>query len=133
MWRMPRSMPASTVRRSARVPARWPAAVGSPRRRAQRPLPSMMIATVSATSGSSRSGIGLTRARVQIRPMSFTASLAISAWPKWPLDLHDFRLLVLQELVDLRHVVVGQLLHPRLGRPLVVVADVAVLDEILEV
>ena len=48
---MPRSIAASTVRRSARVPARWPAAVGRPRCLAQRPLPSMMIATDSATSG----------------------------------------------------------------------------------
>jgi hypothetical protein len=34
-------------------------------------LPSMMIATVSATSGRSPSGSGLTRASVQMRLISF--------------------------------------------------------------
>ena len=54
---MPRSIAASTMRRTVRAPARWPAAVGSRRRFAQRPLPSRMIATDCATSGrSSRSG-----------------------------------------------------------------------------
>ena len=41
----PRSSDASTVRWSARAPARCPAATGSPRFRAQRPFPSMMMAT----------------------------------------------------------------------------------------
>src|SRR5205085_4928907 len=123
MLRMPSCIPASTVRRNARVPARWPAAVGRPRRRAQRPLPSMMIATVSATSGRSPSGSGLTRASVRMRDSSFTM----------PLDLHDVGLFALQEVVDLRDVLVGHLLHARLGRPLLVVADVTVLDELLEV
>src|SRR5947209_8735915 len=49
---MPRPGAASTVRRSAWVPARWPAMAGRPRRRAQRPLPSMMMATAVADSGS---------------------------------------------------------------------------------
>src|SRR6266545_2512160 len=43
--RSPRSGAASTTRRTACAPARWPAARGRPRRVAQRPLPSMMIAT----------------------------------------------------------------------------------------
>src|SRR5437016_4550052 len=133
MWRMPNSIPASTVRRNARVPARWPAAAGSPRRRAQRPFPSMMIATVSATSGRSPSGSGRTRPRVQMRLISFTAPLAISVQPKWPLDLHDVGLFALQEVLDLGHVLVGELLHARLGRTLLVVADLPVLDELLEV
>src|SRR5690349_7413637 len=47
---MPRSIDASTVRRSARVPAWWPSATGSPRRVAHRPLPSMMIATAFGVS-----------------------------------------------------------------------------------
>src|ERR1700676_5309953 len=42
---MPRPGAASTTRRTALTPARWPAARGSPRRVAQRPLPSMMMAT----------------------------------------------------------------------------------------
>jgi len=42
---MPESGAASTMRRTASTPARWPAARGIPREVAQRPLPSMMIAT----------------------------------------------------------------------------------------
>src|SRR5204863_5734394 len=42
---MPWSGAASTTRRTAAAPARWPATRGRPRREAQRPLPSMMIAT----------------------------------------------------------------------------------------
>src|SRR5947207_1366613 len=41
---MPRSGAASTVRRKASAPARWPAIRGSPRAVAQRPFPSMIIA-----------------------------------------------------------------------------------------
>src|SRR5881394_49637 len=41
----PRSGLASTTRRTASMPARWPAPRARPRRVAQRPLPSMMIAT----------------------------------------------------------------------------------------
>src|SRR6266540_778043 len=41
----PRSRVASTTRRTASAPARWPAPRARPRRVAQRPLPSMMIAT----------------------------------------------------------------------------------------
>src|SRR6185437_15511729 len=129
---MPSEMPASTVRRSARVPARWPAAGGRPRRRAQRPFPSMMIATVSATSGSSRpSGSGRTRARVRMRDRRFTAVLFSPSGEG--LHLHDLGFFALQEVVDLRDMLVGQLLHPALGGVLVVVADLAVLDQVLEV
>src|SRR6476620_4436389 len=41
---------ASTIRRTARAPARCPADLASPRRSAQRPLPSMIIATCIALS-----------------------------------------------------------------------------------
>src|SRR6266508_2963691 len=42
---MPQPGAISTTRRTAAAPARWPAARGSPRRVAQRPLPSITIAT----------------------------------------------------------------------------------------
>src|SRR5947209_5082530 len=42
---MPSSGAVSTTRRTASTPARCPAVRGKPRRVAQRPLPSMMIAT----------------------------------------------------------------------------------------
>src|SRR5215213_7434033 len=104
---MPRSIAASTARRTARVPSRCPSATGRPRRSAQRALPSRMIATLRATSGGSRSP-------------------ATS-------DLHDFRLFVLHQVVDRLDVLVGQLLHLVLAATLLVVADLALADELLEV
>ena len=53
---MPRSIAASTVRRSARVPSRCPASTGRPRSSAHRPFPSRMIATDAGTSPGSSSG-----------------------------------------------------------------------------
>ena len=46
---MPSSIAASTVRRSALVPARWPSATETPCSSAQRPLPSITTATVLGT------------------------------------------------------------------------------------
>jgi hypothetical protein len=42
---MPSPGAASTERRTASAPARWPATRGNPRRVAQRPLPSITMAT----------------------------------------------------------------------------------------
>src|SRR5262249_48190188 len=129
----PRSIAASTVRRSARVPARWPAAVGKRRRRAQRELPSMMIATDRAISGSSGSTVLMPRrARILVRRLMCRRLLrgkcaALSA----ALDLENLGFLALQQLVDLVHVVVGQLLRAFFGAPLLVVADVALADQLL--
>ena len=50
----PSSMAARTVRRTASTPMRCPAERGSPRCSAQRPLPSMMIATWRGTGTLSR-------------------------------------------------------------------------------
>ena len=47
---MPRSPAARTVRRNASTPRRWPSPRGKPRAAAQRPLPSMMMATWRGTS-----------------------------------------------------------------------------------
>src|SRR5947209_14699598 len=116
---MPRSIAASTMRRTSRAPARWPAAGGSARFFAQRPLPSMMIATDCATSGRSRSGSERTRESVRIRDSRFTSRS----------DLHDLGFFALQQLVDLRDMVVGELLHTRLRGALLVVAGVALLDQ----
>ena len=82
-------MQASTVRRSAFVPARWPAATGSRRFFAQRPLPSMMIATERAMSGSSFSRAGFSARSVRSLVRSFT-----------DLDLHDLFFFALEEVVD---------------------------------
>src|SRR5579862_6988763 len=81
----------------------------------------MMIATDRAISGRSPSGSGRTRRRLRIRERSFRRS-----------DLHDLGFFVLQQIVDLPDVLVGELLHSRLRRALVVVADVAVPHALLE-
>src|SRR5207248_10374546 len=124
---MPTSIAASTMRRTVRAPARWPAAVGRRRFRAQRPLPSRMIATDCATSGSAGSATGRARESVRIRAIRFTG-LGTPSSNRQPslagaLDLHDLGFFALQELVDPRGVLVRELLHPPLGRPLLVVAD----------
>src|SRR6478735_6160134 len=108
-------MAASTVRRKARVPARWPSATGRPWRSAQRPLPSMMIATVRARSSPCGS-------------LTTRGSGARSAS-----DLHDLRFLALQQLVDLVDVVVRELLDALLGPVLLVAAGVTLVDQLLEV
>jgi hypothetical protein len=73
----PRSIAASTTGRRAREPARCPAATGRPRRFAQRPLPSMMIATARATSGSSCSGAARTCRKVLIFVRSDTSIFSV--------------------------------------------------------
>ena len=55
---MPRSPAARTVRRSASTPRRCPSPRGRPRAAAQRPLPSMMMATCRGTSKSSIGAFG---------------------------------------------------------------------------
>src|SRR6185312_9981712 len=120
---MPTSIDASTMRRTLRAPARCPAAGGRPRFFAQRPLPSRMIATDPATSGRSTSGSGRMRASVRMRLSK----------RKEVLDLHDLGFFALEQVVDLRDVLVRELLHAPLGRALVVVADVASASQLLEV
>src|SRR5262245_58303616 len=124
----PRSIAASTERRSARVPARCPAATGRRRRLAQRPLPSMMIATERATSGSSRSPGALKPLSVRSLVRRFT-----SLGPRFGAsDLQDLRFLALENLVDLGDVVIGELLGTLFSPTLLVVPHVAVADELLE-
>src|SRR6266536_2263179 len=109
----PRSIAASTVRRSARVPARCPSATGSSRLAAQRPFPSMMIATDRATSS--------------------RAPTATGSGARRALDLEDLRFLALEQLVDLLRVLVGQLLDALLGAVLLVLPDLTLVHELLAV
>src|SRR5437763_8873647 len=94
---MPRSSHASTIGWILLVPRRWPARRGRWRRWAQRPLPSIMMATCrgTATPGAC-AGIWL--------------ALSIS-------DRHDLLLLMLPHRLKLRNDPVGDLLEPFL-RPL---------------
>src|ERR1700686_1130347 len=56
---MPSSLAARTTRRNASTPRRWPSARGKPRAAAQRPFPSMIIATCKGPSvRSGPTGIG---------------------------------------------------------------------------
>src|SRR5919108_4308128 len=119
---MPRSIAASTVRRRARVPARWPSATVSPCSTAQRLLPSMMIATdrgsstLSLCRTSARSGSRRRRRRAK-RPNS---------------DFRDLGFLALQELVDPADVVVGQLLDAVFRAVLLVGPDALLLLEVVD-
>src|ERR1700682_4029216 len=83
---MPRLSAASATRRIASMPALCPMTRGSRRSRAQRLLPSMMIATCSG------GGNWFTRG-------------------SWGLDLHDFGFFARRHLVDQRNVAIGELLQ----------------------
>src|SRR5438067_8428586 len=83
---MPRRSAASATRRIASIPALWPITRGSRRSRAQRLLPSMMIATCSGgdtwLTGSS-----------------------------WASDLHDLGFFASCHLVDQADIAIGELLQ----------------------
>src|SRR5881275_12100 len=133
---MPRSIADSTTGRSARDPARWPSATETSFSAAQRPFPSMMIATARATSGRCSSGVtSVPVMEVTSGPTSNTCRLLAGdhAARCGSLDLHHLRFLVLQELVDVLRVLVGQLLDAALGPVLVVGSDLALVDELLQV
>src|SRR5262245_42199100 len=104
---IPRSIAASTVRRSARVPSRCPASTGNPCLVAQRPLPSRMIATERGISDTSGVRGRPNRPRIRARRLS-------------GLHLGYFGFLAVEQLVDLLRVLVGELLHPLFGAALVV-------------
>src|SRR5215212_6365740 len=108
----------------------------------------MITATEPATSGRSPSGSARIRASVRMRERSFTSVSSPSrfrpggshrgesvtpAGAARSSDLHDLGLFALQEVVDLRHVLVGDLLDGLLGAVLLVRPDVPVVDELLEV
>src|SRR5262247_3906412 len=81
---MPSSSAPRTTARTASTPARCPALRSSPRRSAQRPLPSMMMATCFGSRWLRRSDMAS--------------------------DLEDLRLLAADRFVDLGHVGVGEVL-----------------------
>src|SRR3989442_6547800 len=99
----PASIAPSTTSRTAFMPARCPRGRGRCRSSAQRPLPSMMMATWRGTAPASR--ICARRSS----PMS---------------DLHDLRLFGFDQLFHELHMVVVELLRVFLGVLLVVLGDV---------
>ena len=96
---MPSSAAAVTVRRTASAPRRWPAMRGRPRDFAQRPLPSMMMATCRGGG----SGSAQWRAR---------------SWS----DLKDLLVLLRQHVVDVLDRLIGERLDVVLQLALLVLA-----------
>src|SRR6478752_6418543 len=113
---MPSSCEARTTRRNASTPRRCPSARGRPRAAAQRPLPSMMMATCAGASD--RSGPSVTGA----------AALDMGA----ALDGEDFFFLGSQQLVDLGDGAVGRLLHLVGVTLLIVLRHLVILLELLQ-
>src|ERR1041385_3724918 len=99
----PASMAPSTTSRTAFIPARCPRGRGRLRSRAQRPLPSMIMATCRGTA--------------PLRRICASRSSAIS-------DFHDLRFLGLHRLIHLSQVVVVQLLDVFFRVLLLVIGDV---------
>src|SRR5215211_1427593 len=111
------SIPSSAASRSRSLttsaPARWPSITGSPRCCAQRPLPSVMIATYLGAL------IGLPDSEMR-RPAATS-------------DFEDLLFLAFQQAVDLGDRRVGLFLQVGLGAALVVLADVALLFQVAQV
>src|ERR1700704_4477165 len=129
---MPSSFAARTTRRNASTPRRWPSARGRPRAAAQRPLPSMMIATckgVSAGSDPSVAGtatfdigqipehflnaaiLGL-RLRKHSKSIGYTHPMrkAATGLAWYASDGENFLFLARKQVIDLRDRAVGRLL-----------------------
>src|SRR5215831_9594127 len=92
---MPSSCAARTTRRNASTPRRWPSARGRPRAAAQRPLPSMMMATCAGAS--------------DLSGPSVTGAAALDM--KASLDRQNLFFLGRQQLVDLGDRAIGRFLH----------------------
>src|SRR5262245_24452414 len=108
--RTPWRTDSSIVARTARVPARCPAARGSDRCSAQRPLPSMITATWRGTGPA---------------PTACGTAIDIS-------DLQQLFLFLGQHGVDIVHVPVGELLDLLLGATILVFRDQPLLEHLLE-
>src|SRR5690348_9571133 len=138
---MPSSPAARTVRRSASTPRRCPSTRGSPRCAAQRPLPSMMMATWrGAPNPSVRFGaasVSAISSCLASRPVVSTpasASLIDQPLGSAPnaLDRHDFFFFAGERVVDLADHAIGRLLHLGGVPLLVVLADLVLFFQLLE-
>src|SRR5918998_2038105 len=124
IW-MPISPAARTVLRSASTPRRCPSPRGNPRAAAQRPLPSMMIATWRGTSNGAGSGLTASlfgidgfhslRAKLcspnKILVQSRDLIGEAGGCPAFGSDRHDLFFLARQGLVYFGDRVVGGFLH----------------------
>src|SRR5690606_24919932 len=139
---MPSGSQASIVRRTASPPALWPIARGTPRRFAQRPLPSMMIATWRALVAS------VPMLKMSVRPELVEGPLFLltprlkgrtalrqaqgERWRGTSSLRHDFLLFRCSRRVDLADETVGQLLHLVSEALVLVLGDVLLLLVFLE-
>src|SRR5690349_19818621 len=106
---MPSSTAPSTASRTERRPARWPMRRGKPRRSAQRPFPSMMIAMCSGVGRlSTCSSVGAALGAAGLTMLIEAARAAGS-------NLHDFGLFLPEQLIQRSDVPVRQLLDLGLG------------------
>src|SRR4051794_14162969 len=117
-------MPRSTASRSRALtvsaPAWWPARTGTPRAWAQRPLPSVMMATY-------RGSVMTVRERASVRAKRFEPARSRRS------NLQDLRFLALEVRVQLGDALVGDLLQLGLGAALLVLADLALLAQLAQV
>src|SRR5687767_14459607 len=118
-YSMPRSAQASTVRTSASTPCLWPKNRGMQRFLAQRPLPSMTIATWRGTLA--RESAGSLKVAV----------VFVMIVRRMPSDGHDLRLLGAAQAIDLGDHPVGHALHLLEGAALLVLRDLLVLHQLL--
>src|SRR5437763_12974468 len=114
---MPSSCEARTTRRNASTPRRWPSARGKPRAAAQRPLPSMIIATCKGPSVRSGPSVAVAAA-FDIQDPS--------------LDGEDFFFLGRKQLIDLSDGSVGRLLYVIGQTFLIVLANLGILLKLLD-
>src|SRR5216110_2942753 len=132
---MPSSLAARTTRRSSSTPRRWPSARGRPRAAAQRPLPSMMIATCNGPVRSGPSVAGAAAFDIIEIPAPVPKSrsrVSVSSFHHKALNGKDFLFLRRQQLVDLGNHAVGGLLHIIGQALLVVFGYLVVLLELLD-
>src|ERR1035437_6138856 len=115
---MPSAVAARTTRRNASTPRRWPSARGKPRAAAQRPFPSMMIATCKGPSV--RSG------------PSVAGAAAFGIDQSLSLNGEDFLFLGRKQLIDFRNRPVGCLLHVSGQTFLIVLGNLVILLQFLD-
>src|SRR5215203_3846979 len=120
IW-MPISPAARTVLRSASTPRRCPSPRGRPRAAAQRPFPSMMIATWPGTSNGA----------VEVVAAS-PFGIASSTFHSDRSDRHDLFFLAAQRLFDLGNGMIGRLLHVVRHAVVVVLADLVIFLQLLQ-
>src|SRR5579864_5238131 len=133
----PSTSQASRTRLIARTPARWPKLAGLPRRRAQRPLPSMMIPMWR----------GIRSSKIeQSVPVGFTPvgpdypgfrAGQLPDSPDYPggrlrSDLHDFLFFASGKPVDALDLGFGDLLQARVGSLGIILGNLAILLQLVD-